>query len=90
MGQRRRVDGSKAVSEPPQPDSNAIARWREAGAAVGSPVEAYLRSRGIRIPPPAALRFNRLKHPSGTRWPAMVALVTQGDTGLPLAIHRTF
>ncbi len=57
---------------------------------MGSPVEAYLRSRGIRIPPPAALRFNRLKHPSGTRWPAMVALVTQGDTGLPLAIHRTF
>ena len=31
-----------------------------------------------------------LRHPSGARWPAMVALVTHGDTGLPLAIHRTF
>ena len=37
------------------------------------------------------LRFHGgLKHPSGGRWPAMVALVTRGSDGTPLAIHRTF
>ena len=37
------------------------------------------------------LRFHAgLKHPSGGRWPAMVALVTRGSDGTPLAIHRTF
>ena len=59
--------------------------------ADGSPVEIYLRWRGLRISAPAALRFHRgLRHPTRARWPAMVALVTQGDTGLPLAVHRTF
>ena len=37
------------------------------------------------------LRFHAgLKHPSGGIWPAMVALVTNGVNGTPLAIHRTF
>ena len=43
------------------------------------------------LPPPDALRFHAgLKHPSGGIWPAMVALVTSGADGTPLAIHRTF
>jgi hypothetical protein len=38
-----------------------------------------------------ALRFHAgLKHPSGGVWPAMVALVTHGATGSPIAVHRTF
>ena len=37
------------------------------------------------------LRFHAgLKHPSGSIWPAMVALVTRGVDDAPLAIHRTF
>ena len=37
------------------------------------------------------LRFHAgLKHPSGGVWPAMVALVTKGADGTPLAIHRTY
>jgi putative DNA primase/helicase len=37
------------------------------------------------------LRFHSgLKHRSGGGWPAMVALVTRGSDGTPLAIHRTF
>jgi hypothetical protein len=41
--------------------------------------------------PDCALRFHAgLKHPSGGIWPAMVALVTSGADGTPLAIHRTF
>ena len=47
----------------------------------GTPVETYLRSRGIHLPPPRRLRFHAgLKHPSGGIWPAMVALVTRGGT----------
>jgi CTP:molybdopterin cytidylyltransferase MocA len=69
----------------------ALAVWRSATAAPGTPVEAYLETRGIDLPPPDSLRFQAsLKHPSGTIWPAMVALVTRGTDGAPLAIHRTF
>ncbi|MGE3718078.1 MAG: toprim domain-containing protein [Bauldia sp.] len=40
---------------------------------------------------PTSLRFHPdLKHPDGSRWPAMVALVTDGSGGTPVAIHRTF
>jgi hypothetical protein len=54
--------------------------------------EVYLASRGLNAPGSHALRF----HPglkdkdSGMRWPAMVALVTRGNDGLPMSIHRTF
>lgn len=69
----------------------ALAIWRTARSAPGTPVEAYFSSRGIHMQPPDALRFHAgLKHPSGGIWPAMVALVTSGAVGMPLAIHRTF
>ena len=69
----------------------ALAIWQASEQADGSPVETYLRWRGLHLSAPAALRFHGgLRHPSGARWPAMIALVTKGDTGLPLAIHRTF
>jgi putative DNA primase/helicase len=54
-------------------------------------VETYLRSRGIIIPVPPLIRFHAgLKHASGGVWPAMVALVTHGTNGSPIAVHRTF
>ena len=60
-------------------------------AAAGTSVEAYLATRDIVIPQPDALRFHAaIKHPGGQRWPAMVALVTRGVDGAPMAIHRTF
>jgi putative DNA primase/helicase len=69
----------------------ALAIWQSSQPAQGTPVETYLASRGIDLPPPDALRFHAgLKHPSGGIWPAMVALVTSGADGGPLAIHRTF
>ncbi len=69
----------------------ALTIWRSAEPARGTPVETYLASRGIRLSPPETLRFHvGLSHPSGGIWPAMVALVTNGSTGKPLAIHRTF
>lgn len=69
----------------------ALAIWLSAKPALGTPVENYLSSRGMRCSPPNALRFHpSLKHPSGSILPAMVALVTRGSDGAPLAIHRTY
>jgi putative DNA primase/helicase len=50
-----------------------------------------IRSRGLILSIPASLRFHAgLRHPSGGVWPAMVALVTHGGAGSPVAVHRTF
>jgi putative DNA primase/helicase len=69
----------------------ALAIWQSATPAPGTPVATYLASRGIHLPPPNALHFHPgLKHPSGAFWPGMVALVTSGIDGTPIAIHRTF
>ena len=69
----------------------ALAIWRGSRPAKGTPVEIYLRSRGLNMPMPLSIRFHAgLKHPSGGTWPAMVALVTNGLDERPLAIHRTF
>ncbi len=81
-----------------EPDAKALRRsaaaraiWQASRAAEGSPVATYLRSRGLDLPVSPALRFlPGLKHPSGGIWPAMVALVTHGATGSPIAVHRTF
>jgi putative DNA primase/helicase len=79
------------------PDADAVKRseyaltlWRQSRPTAGTVVETYLASRGLRLPAGDALRFHpSLKHPSGSRWPAMVALVTRRD-GEPAGIHRTF
>jgi hypothetical protein len=69
----------------------ACAIWQSAKPTPGTAAETYLASRGMRLPPSDALRFHAgLTHPSGGIWPAMVALVTSGADGTPLAIHRTF
>jgi putative DNA primase/helicase len=86
----------RAVEREPDHDESrrtemALAIWQSATPAPGTPVAAYLASRGIHLPPSDALRFHAaLKHPSGGFWPAMVALVTSGIDGTPLAIHRTY
>lgn len=87
---------SKPVeAEPDREDAKrtqaALAIWRSARAAQATPIEVYLVSRGLQLPPSDALRFHiALKHPSGGFWPAMVALVTNGVDGTPIAVHRTF
>jgi hypothetical protein len=75
----------------PERSETALRIWGETASAAGTPVETYLVSRGLRLPPPLTLRFHPgLAHPSGTVWPAMVALVTSGSDDEPMAIHRTF
>ena len=69
----------------------ALAIWQATTPADNTVVESYLASRGLHLPPVSTLRFHAgLKHPSGGIWPAMVALVTKGADGTPLAIHRTY
>jgi DNA primase len=69
----------------------ALAIWQASQAAKETTVATYLRSRGLDLPASPTLRFHvGLKHPSGDLWPAMVALVTNGATGSPIAVHRTF
>jgi len=84
------------AKNPPQNDDDARRRalriWESAKReVVGTPVDVYLRSRGLTILPPPSLRFHdRLKHKSGKAFPGMVALVTRAIDGQPVAIHRTF
>ena len=69
----------------------ALRIWQATISGAGTLVETYLQLRGIRIPVPPTIRFHpALKHPSGSIWPAMVALVTCGTDEMPLGIHRTF
>ena len=88
---------STALPAPPKrvpkaSNKSAIARfiWNSAEDAKGTPVETYLRSRGINIPIPSTIRYHRaLSHPLGSTYPAMVALVTDASDS-PVAIHRTW
>ena len=69
----------------------ALSLWRRTDPAADTLVETYLRHRGITADLPASVRFHpALTHPSGTRLPTMVALVTHGVQHEPVAIHRTF
>jgi hypothetical protein len=99
-GERRSIRLFRKPDTMPPPEAHsdafrrtkaALAIWRGAQSAKETPVETYLRSRGLTVPIPPSIRFHAgLKHPSGGVWPAMVALVTHGATGTPIGIHRTF
>jgi hypothetical protein len=66
--------------------------WSESRPAAGTPVENYLKSRGLTIEPPPTLRYHLgLKHgPTGLFLPAMVAAVARWPGRDVVAIHRTF
>jgi putative DNA primase/helicase len=90
------LDSKVDLSNEEVRDRERVARiaqqiWDCSVPAGGTLVERYLRNRDIEILS-SALRFHpSLRHPSGGNYPAMVALVTNGITGLPAAaIHRTF
>jgi putative DNA primase/helicase len=87
--QRRRAVNDRAKDT--ERTGAALSIWQATVPAAGTPVEIYLRSRGIGIALPPTIRFHMgLRHPSGGTWPAMVALVSRGRDDAPLAIHRTF
>jgi putative DNA primase/helicase len=86
----------RRLPDDPDPDAlkrteAALAIWQASQPAEGTPVETYLRSRGLLLSLPPAIRFHAtLKHPYGGVWPSLVALVTRGTDAEPIAIHRTF
>jgi putative DNA primase/helicase len=81
------------AAPPPGPSDKiaaALRLWAEAMPAEGSPVETYLRGRGLVLPERAPLRFLPMaKHPSGRRLPCMIALL-QDAHGRPAGVHRTY
>jgi putative DNA primase/helicase len=87
---------TEVLATQPDPDTSgrtsaALSIWYDSLCIAGSVAETYMRTRGITLSLPPSLRFHpRMKHPSGGVWPVLVALVTDGETGLPIAIHRTF
>lgn len=69
-------------------EANAFACWKETGPIVGTIAETYLRTRRITCDLPDTLRFHpSCWHPSGSRFPAMVAIVEGSER---FAIHRTY
>lgn len=88
---QRQTGGNKGDTDGARRTAIALGIWRATRPAEETLVEAYLRSRGLRLGLPATLRFHPgLKHPSGGLWPTMVALVTRGTDDAPLGVHRTF
>jgi putative DNA primase/helicase len=84
----------------PVDDADRIGRARElfhcAWLAAGTPVEAYLRSRGLVLPANdfEVIRFDprhafRLTDGATIHLPAMIALFRDTVTNRPVAIHRT-
>jgi hypothetical protein len=68
----------------------ALAIWRETRQAAGTIVETYLANRGLVLLSLQCLQFHPdCPHPSGRRYPAMVALVEHSERG-PVGVHRTY
>jgi hypothetical protein len=64
--------------------------WDKTADGRSSPVERWLRFRGIQLLIPRTLRWARAcRHPTGTYCAAMIARVDDVDGNL-IAIHRTF
>lgn len=70
----------------------ALKIWEASVPSANTLVETYLRSRCLDLSIPSSLRFHPdLKHlPSGQTYPCMVALITNGIDGNPMAIQRTY
>jgi putative DNA primase/helicase len=90
---RRRREDSASRTEIDR-ISRRIRRARELYAsslpAAGTPVETYLRSRGIAIPIPPVLRWIRVcLHRNGGFFPAMVAPILN-VAGEQIGVHKTF
>lgn len=105
MEDRARKSGgsTKEPASNPDPDSDrlfpiAMRMWDEAISVKGSLAETYLNTRGLWLPSivlaAGQLRFHpacafKLKDGARLNAPAMLALMTDAETGEPRAVHRT-
>jgi putative DNA primase/helicase len=80
----------RGLLPPETPWKGPLGIWDEAVDAHGTPVERYLKQRGLALPRGAeVLRFHPTCPFAGTTPPAMVALVRNIESDEPQAIHRT-
>ena len=91
---RRRPPGPQHSEAPREDNPNlpfALDIWKKSQPAAGTPVEAYLKHRGINAPVPESLRFNPavLHTDTGLFLPCMVAAMQAPDRSIT-AIHRTY
>jgi len=57
----------------------------------GGPIDLYLKSRGLTLPPSGIVEHPGLWHrTSSCRYPAMIGIVTDAVTVEPLTLHRTW
>ena len=82
---------SKRHDDDRERTEKALTIWKASQPASGTPVESYLKHRGITIPVPPSLRYNPAVRyaPSGLYLPCMVAAVQAPDRRI-VAIHRTY
>lgn len=73
--------------EVPTPDAAASEIWNASLPPLGTPVETYLRNRGITLRIPPVLRFSRTKY-SGIEYPAMVAALMDEKRQI-IAVQQT-
>lgn len=89
--------GALPAMEPPlvvEPESDrgdeARAIWNDARPLAGTPAEAYLRRRGIRMALPPCIGFSRLRYGArGPLYPALVAAICS-PAGEVIGVQRTY
>ena len=85
---------ASAATAPPDDKARTVAAlrvWCQSVPALGTLVEKYLSTRAINLAPPVTLKFHAsLRHPAGDRFPAIVALITNGANNRPIGVHRTY
>ena len=87
----RKVPNQESDRDAQRKQQAALVIWRNAQPTENTPVETYLRGRGITLDIPASIRYAPdLKHgPTGMLMPAMVAAI-QGPNRTITGIHRTY
>jgi putative DNA primase/helicase len=90
-GQQRRAKQEADEREKAKKITWAKAIWKEAHEARNSPVEAYLRGRGINNLPSTIRYHANLRHTdTGQYFPAMVAAISKWPSRDVTGIHRTY
>lgn len=70
--------------------AEALAIWKAAEPATGTPAETYLRTRGLHLPIPPSIRFARLRYGKrGEVFPTLIAAVSS-MSGRIEGIQRTY
>ncbi|WP_165792251.1 DUF7146 domain-containing protein [Thalassospira lohafexi] len=87
-----RVESEAEKAEKAKRRSIALDIWKASQRAENSPVEAYLKGRGLDCKIPLTIRFNPncLHIASGAYKPAMISAITRWPDNEVIAVHRTY